>query len=91
MTTTVFCRKYQKELPAMASPPYPGPKGKEIFETVSRQAWQEWQKQQTMLINEKQLSMMNADHRRYLQEEMDKFFANEQHDVAEGYVPPEKD
>ncbi len=88
--TTVFCRKYQKELPALASPPYPGPKGKEIFETVSRQAWQEWQKQQTMLINEKQLSMMNADHRRYLQDEMDKFFANEQHDVAEGYVPPEQ-
>ncbi len=88
--TTVFCRKYQKDLPALASPPYPGPKGKEIFETVSRQAWQEWQKQQTMLINEKQLSMMNADHRRYLQDEMDKFFANEQHDVAEGYVPPEQ-
>ena len=90
MTSTVFCRKYQKDLPALASPPYPGNKGKEIFETVSRQAWQEWQKQQTMLINEKQLSMMNADHRRYLQEEMDKFFANEQHDVAEGYVPPEQ-
>ncbi|MDO8271409.1 MAG: oxidative damage protection protein [Gammaproteobacteria bacterium] len=89
--TTVFCRKYQKDLPALASPPYPGAKGKEIFETVSRQAWQEWQKQQTMLINEKQLSMMNADHRRYLQEEMDKFFANEQHDVAEGYVPPAQD
>ncbi len=91
MTTTVFCRKYQKDLPALASPPYPGPKGEEIFDTVSRQAWQEWQKQQTMLINEKQLSMMSIDHRRYLQEEMDKFFANEQHDVAEGYVPPEKD
>ena len=91
MTTTVFCRKYQKDLPALASPPYPGPKGEEIFGTVSRQAWQEWQKQQTMLINEKQLSMMSIDHRRYLQEEMDKFFANEQHDVAEGYVPPEKD
>jgi len=91
MTTTVFCRKYQKDLPALTSPPYPGPKGKEIFDTVSRQAWQEWQKQQTMLINEKQLSMMNIDHRRYLQEEMDKFFANELHDVAEGYVPTEKD
>ncbi len=88
--TTVFCRKYQQELPALAAPPYPGPKGREIFETVSRQAWQDWQKQQTMLINEKQLSMMNAEHRRYLQEEMDKFFANEQHDVAEGYVPPER-
>ncbi|MDP3520384.1 MAG: Fe(2+)-trafficking protein [Hydrogenophaga sp.] len=50
----------------------------------------EWQKLQTMLINEKQLSMMNADHRRYLQDEMDKFFANEQHDVAEGYVAPDQ-
>lgn len=89
MPNTVFCRKYQKELPALKAPPYPGAKGREIFEHVSQQAWTEWQKQQTMLINEKQLSMMNADHRRYLQEEMDKFFANEQHDVAEGYVPPE--
>ncbi len=90
MTHTVFCRKYQKELPALKAPPYPGPKGREIFENVSQQAWTEWQKQQTMLINEKQLSMMNADHRRYLQEEMDKFFTNQQHDVAEGYVPPEQ-
>ncbi len=89
MPNTVFCRKYQKDLPALKNPPYPGVKGREIFENVSQQAWTEWQKLQTMLINEKQLSMMNADHRRYLQDEMDKFFANEQHDVAEGYVPPE--
>ncbi len=89
MPRTVFCRKYQKDLPGLDTPPYPGSKGQEIFEQVSRQAWQEWQKQQTMLINEKQLSMMNADHRRYLQEEMDKFLSNEEHDTATGYVPPE--
>jgi hypothetical protein len=41
-----------------------------------------------MLINEKQLSMMNPDHRRYLQEEMAKFLSNEAHDTATGYVPP---
>jgi len=42
-----------------------------------------------MLINEKQLSMANSDDRKYLQAEMDKFFNNEDHDHAEGYVPEE--
>ena len=87
MARTVHCKKYNKELPALAAPPYPGPKGQEIFETVSQQAWSEWQAQQTMLINEKQLNMMNADDRKYLQAEMDKFLNNEDFDQAEGYVP----
>lgn len=89
MSRTVFCRKFQQELPGLDAPPYPGSKGLEIFEQVSRQAWQEWLKQQTMLINEKQLSMMNPDHRRYLQDEMQKFLNNESHDKAAGYVPPQ--
>ena len=87
MSRTVHCKKYDKELPALAAPPYPGPKGQEIFETVSKQAWGEWQAHQTMLINEKQLNMMNADDRKYLQNQMDRFLNNEDFDRAEGYVP----
>ena len=41
-----------------------------------------------MLINEKQLSLMDLDTREYLKAEMDKFLNNEEHDIAEGYVPP---
>jgi len=88
MSRTVHCRKYNKELPGLAVPPYPGEKGKEIYETVSQQAWKEWQAHQTMLINEKQLNMMDADARKYLMEEMEKFLSNEDYDKAEGYVPP---
>lgn len=88
MSRTVQCRKYNKELPALPAPPYPGEKGKEIYETVSQQAWKEWQAHQTMLINEKQLNMMDADARKYLMEEMEKFLDNEDYDKAEGYVPP---
>ena len=87
MSRTVHCKKYNKKLPALSAPPYPGPKGQEIYESVSQQAWGEWQSQQTMLINEKQLNMMNAGDRKYLQSEMDKFFNNEDFDKAEGYVP----
>ncbi len=87
MPRMVHCKKYDKELPGLAVPPYPGPKGQEIYESVSQQAWREWQGQQTMLINEKQLSMMNAEDRKYLQTEMDKFLNNEEFEQAEGYVP----
>ena len=88
MSRTVFCRKYQAEMEGLEQPPYPGPKGQEIFDSVSRQAWQEWQSHQTMLINEKQLNMMEADSRKFLQLEMDKFLAGEEFEQAEGYVPP---
>lgn len=88
MSRMVQCRKYNKELPGLAVPPYPGPKGQEIYENVSQQAWQEWQAEQTMLINEKQLNLMDPDTRKYLQQEMDKFLANEEYDRAEGYIPP---
>ncbi len=90
MARMVHCKKYDKELPGLPVPPYPGPKGQEIYETVSQQAWQEWLSQQTMLINEKQLNLMNPESRDYLQQEMEKFMNNEAHDVAEGYVPPEE-
>jgi len=71
------------------APPYPGEKGQELFMTVSQKAWGEWQSHQTMLINEKQLSMANAEHRKYLQDQMDKFLSNADFDRAEGYVPSE--
>ena len=89
MSRTVMCRKYGKELPGLEAPPYPGPKGQEIFDEVSAQAWEEWQAHQTMLINEKHLSLADPQTRKYLQTEMEKFLAGEDFDRAEGYVPPE--
>ncbi len=89
MSRTVLCRRYQEELEGLDAPPYPGPKGQDIFEHVSKKAWEEWQGHQTMLINEKGLNMMDPEARKYLAGEMDKFLAGEAFDRAEGYVPPE--
>ncbi len=88
MARSVFCKKYQKEMEGLDAPPYPGPKGEDIFNNVSKQAWTEWQAHQTMLINEKHLNMVDAESRKYLQEEMDKFLSGQEYDQAEGYVPP---
>jgi len=90
MPRTVFCKKYQEDLEGLDFVPYPGPKGQEIFDTISKKAWQEWQQHQTRLINEKQLTMTDPSARQYLQSEMDKFFSNEDFEQAEGYVPPEQ-
>lgn len=71
-------------------PPYPGPKGQEVFENVSKQAWGEWMNHQTMLINEKQLNLMEKETRAYLAEQMSKYLSGDEYDKADGYVPEVK-
>ena len=51
MTRTVMCRKHKQQLPGLDRAPYPGAKGEDIFQNVSKRAWDEWQKHQTLLIN----------------------------------------
>lgn len=89
MTRTVVCRKYAEELEGLENPPLPGPQGEEIFNTVSKKAWLEWQTLQTMLINEKGLNLRDADARSYLTTQRERFFNNEETDHAIGYVPPD--
>mgnify|MGYP001238822999 FL=1 len=85
MSTTIFCKKFQKDLPAMTIPPMPGPKGKELMETVSQEAWESWKSHQTTLINEKHLDMSKANDRLWLIEQMEKYFNNEDVEHASGF------
>lgn len=88
MPRNVTCRKYQQDLEGLDKPPFPGPRGEDIYNNVSKKAWEAWQAHQTLLINEKHLSLADPETRKYLQQEMDRFFANEEVDQAEGYIPP---
>ena len=85
MSKTIFCKKLQKDLPAMTVPPMPGPKGIELMETVSQDAWEQWKSHQTTLINEKHLDLSQADNRSWLLEQMEKFFNNEEVEQASGF------
>lgn len=88
MARKVMCRKYKEELEGLDAPPYPGPKGIDIYENVSKKAWGEWMSHQTMLINEKRLNMMDLTDRTYLGEQMKKFLSGDEYDQADGYVAP---
>ena len=88
MSRMVQCRRLKQELEGLDAPPFPGPAGQRIFETVSKRAWDEWLAVQTRLINEKHLNMMEPEARKYLSEQREKFLAGEDAEDAEGYVPP---
>jgi Fe-S cluster biosynthesis and repair protein YggX len=87
MTKTIFCKKYQKDLPALVIPPMPGSRGQELVDSVSQQAWDEWKSHQTTLINEKHLDMSDSNNRIWLLDQMEKFFNNEDYEKPAGFKP----
>ena len=88
MTRMVQCIKLGKEAEGLDRPTYPGDLGKRVFENVSKEAWQMWVKQQTILINEYRLSPIDPKARKFLEEEMDKFFFGDGGTQPEGFVAP---
>ncbi len=88
MARTVNCIKLGREAEGLDFPPYPGALGQQIFENVSKEAWQQWIRLQTMLINENRLNLVDARHRKYLAEQVEKHFFGGGADQIQGYVPP---
>jgi Fe-S cluster biosynthesis and repair protein YggX len=88
MSRIVHCVKLEREAEGLDRQPYPGELGKRIYERVSKQAWADWLRHQTMLINENRLSPMDPKARKFLEEQMERYFFGEGAEMPEGYVPP---
>jgi Fe-S cluster biosynthesis and repair protein YggX len=88
MSRTVHCIKLGTDAEGLDRPPYPGPLGQRIFENVSKQAWQDWIAHQTRLINEYRLALAESSARKFLAQEMEKFFFGGGDLTQTGYVPP---
>ena len=87
MTRTVQCVLLKTEAPGLERPTYPGELGRRIWENVSQQAWQQWLGHQTMLINEYRLTPIEPKARKFLEEEMEKFFFGEGSSRPDGFMP----
>ena len=84
----VHCVKLGKEAEGLPKPPPGlGALGQRVYEQVSKQAWQEWLAHQTRLINEYRLVLSEAKARKFLTEEMEKFFFGGEL-TGTHYVPP---
>ena len=87
MSRTVTCIKLNKEADGLDFAPYPGDLGQRIFDNVSKEAWQQWLGHQTMLINENRLSPRDPESRKFLADEMEKYFFGEGSAAPDGFVP----
>ncbi|AFZ82475.1 oxidative damage protection protein [Candidatus Kinetoplastidibacterium crithidiae] len=77
MSEKIYCIKLKCELEKLDKPPFPGNRGMYIWNNISKNAWEDWLKQQTILINEKRLNLADIKSRKYLKEQMEIFLFNE--------------
>jgi Fe-S cluster biosynthesis and repair protein YggX len=83
----VYCVKLQRELPGLDKPPFPGPLGQRIYEQISKQAWDMWPAQSTLIINHYGLNMADPEARKILREQMEEFFFGASGQMPEGWTP----
>jgi Fe-S cluster biosynthesis and repair protein YggX len=89
MARTVQCVYLKKQAEGLDFAPYPGELGKRIYDNISKEAFEEWKRHQTMLVNENRLNLADQRARQYLARQMERFLFGEGVDQPTGYVPPE--
>jgi len=87
----VKCVKLGRELPGLDKPPFPGELGQRIYENVSKEAYDMWPAQSTLIINHYGLNMADPDARKLLREQMEEFLFGADAKMPEGRVPEEED
>ena len=89
MTRMVNCIKLGREAEGLDLPPMHGELGKQLYNTVSKEAWQTWLKHQTMIINENRLNLADQRARQYLSQQLNNYFFGAGADMPAGFVPPQ--
>jgi Fe-S cluster biosynthesis and repair protein YggX len=84
---TVFCAKFQKDLPGLDKAPWPGELGQRIFDNVSAQAWKLWEERMKMILNEYRLMPWQKEAQDLIAKHMEDFFFGEGAALPPGYVP----
>jgi Fe-S cluster biosynthesis and repair protein YggX len=90
MSRTIYCVKLATEAEGLDSPPFPGEQGLEIFEKISKAAWESWLAKQTMLLNENRLASFDPKTKAFLAAERRQFLFEGNNEMPQGYVPPAK-
>ena len=89
MARTIYCTYSKQEAEGLERIPYPGALGQRIYENIGKDAWAQWLRHQTMLMNEYRLSPIEPKARQFLVEEMEKFLFGGGSSAPAGYVAPE--
>ena len=88
MTRMVHCLKLNKEAEGLDFAPLPGPLGQKVYENISKEAWNEWIRLQTMMVNEYQLNLADPEARKHLLTQMQKDLFGDGVEAVPNYTPP---
>ena|SRR3989442_6332547 len=85
---TVFCVKFQKELPGLDEVPFDNELGQRIYDHVSRDAWGLWKEHLKMIMNEYRLNLATREAQEIVLKQMEDYFFGEGAALPPDYVPP---
>ncbi len=89
MARMVNCIKLKKEAEGLQYPPFPGPLGVRIWRSVSKEAWAEWTRLQTMMVNEYGLNLADPAARQHLLAQCERYFFGDGEGMeVPNFVPP---
>jgi len=87
---TVNCVKFEKELPGLEEPPWPGELGQRILENVSVDAWKLWEERMKMILNEYRLMPWQKEAQELVAKHMEDFFFGEGSALPPDFVPEQQ-
>jgi len=83
---TVMCVKLGRELPGMDAPPWPGPLGQRIYDSISQEAWEMWEERMKMILNEYRLLPFQKEAQVMVAKQMEEFFFSDATTLPPGFV-----
>lgn len=83
----IYCPVLKTKSQRLGAPPINGKLGEEVFNTISKAAWDQWIGVQTMIINENRLNLMNRHDREFIASKLRDFMKGEDVSPPKDYVP----
>jgi Fe-S cluster biosynthesis and repair protein YggX len=90
MARMVNCVKLGREAEGLDEPPFDSPLGQKIYESVSKEAWQQWQEYQKILLNEYRLQPWKPEAQQFLVEQMNQFLFGGNAELPKEWSPESK-
>jgi Fe-S cluster biosynthesis and repair protein YggX len=90
MARMVNCVKLGREAEGLDEPPFDSPLGQKIYDSVSKEAWQQWQEYQKILLNEYRLQPWKPEAQQFLVEQMNQFLFGGNAELPKEWKPESK-
>jgi Fe-S cluster biosynthesis and repair protein YggX len=87
MSRLVHCIKLGREAESLDKPPFKGPLGQRVYDSVSKEAWKAWIEHSKMLVNEYRLDLTSEQGQKIWMTECEKYFFGEGSAAPPDFVP----